>query len=335
MTVKTPARIVVPPEILPALERRMFIRRVENVPRAEFARFAVNRLQRNTADRVHAAAFGRLATLESIHLELIVAECEEDGVLYVVDGHTRLAAWESGLIAPDQVPEVLSYRLFRCKTLADVDALFTQVDAAASVKNQSDLVYGMLRSHGWLPRSPFLQSPGKLKDPIRRVMKLSVDAELGLYPYSHLWMHNLLGGLIPDLKLIDSLDFGNPVEVDGVVVKPMFPPACFVAAALLAVARDGDARAVDLLRLLRDGAGKFVSGRFDVPYALRFWLKSDARGRAHARGGAIKKTSDLCAFLTLYEMWRADPDCTMTDHPYSGTDAQQFHVRGFMKRGPK
>lgn len=326
---------------IPAIERRKFVQRVEGFPRHELDRFTVNRKQRNTEDRMHAAAFGRLAVLEAPHLEFVVAECIETGEWIIIDGHTRPPAWDSGLIAAEHVPDTVNVSFYRCLTLDDCDRLFDIYDSRQAAKDTGDVVFGMLRSLGWLPSSPMLRAPGGLDMPMRRMAAIR-DGAITPRGKDVPWLHSALREFLLELQVIDALNFGGDVEVPGVttrkgkpkVRKATPPPYGFVVAAVLAMRRDDDDAAADLLRQFRDGGGRSEGDSFDAVYGLRHWKHSSARVSATSKKltAPERGAADIIAFLLTYEGWRADPDALLPGFAYTGLKEQREHACLFMER---
>ncbi|CDQ10543.1 hypothetical protein [Acidithiobacillus ferrivorans] len=76
-----------------------------------------------------------------------VAAFVRDGVMHIVDGHTRALGWKLGKIAPppDGMVDVTVYEVHSDE---EADELYNTFDNAKSAKDYADKIYGKMRKMG-------------------------------------------------------------------------------------------------------------------------------------------------------------------------------------------
>lgn len=275
--------------------------------------------QRDHEARAATAAATYLAELKPPHLEISVAECAEDGDVYMLDGHTRRHVWTHSnlLVDPAQVPKQVNLTVYAADTTSDVVNLYTMFDNTKASKTTSDVVYGEMRSLGMLPVSAAFAKPSWLAKGLRQLAALA-DGKTEPVPAKGFDLGSALSDYRNAIMDVDAIQFGDmvvkTVDGGGVRHRNIRPADGMLAASVFIVHRDGSA-ALKFLQAVADGQGVKKGNNMNPVAQFSEWGGSPTRARfrsTYAKSPLEKYLADFIVVVRAYEAWMCDPQQTFT-----------------------
>jgi hypothetical protein len=235
-----------------------------------------NPRQRNTEKRANYARLHHLREYSPIHRFVFAATIGGD-IACKLDGHTRALLWKLGELERPPSGKVVTL-LVAVRSMADAKRLYDQCDARSATKKPSDVIFGATRENDFRLSSSLLRGC-KFSDQLR-IASGRNNINHDLYALVRTWKPHL-------------------IALDGMALTSNY--TILIAAMLLAIRRDGVARAGEFFATLDQNKGTKTAQGMDGPEALRQHI--DNR-RAQGSTAGYENLDDILARAwSAYVQW--------------------------------